>query len=157
MLLVVNKSEGAVIRTFRAGLGTPVAKYDFIPDSGYGGGVYLQDGVLIARPSIPALPGLLVIGTYGPWVIVEEDYIPAGYVVASVTGGEDNIGNLVGIREHVNTNLRGLRLVKGRAPDYPLVDSFYQHGFGTGIRHRGAGVIMQITASGTYAAPSAYA
>jgi hypothetical protein len=50
-----------------------------------------------------------------------------------------------------------LRLVKGRTPDYPLIDSFYNRGFGTGIRHRGAGVVMQITASGTYTIPAAYA
>ena len=57
--------------------------------------------------------------------------------------------------EH-RADLRGLRLVKGPDRDYPLTDSFYLHGFGTGIRHRGAGVVMQITASGSYTTPAAY-
>jgi hypothetical protein len=52
--------------------------------------------------------------------------------------------------------LRGLRLVKGAVPDYPLIDSYYQRGFGTGVRQRGGGVVMQVTASGTYTIPAAY-
>lgn len=150
MILLVNRAQGAVIRTFKVASG---AKYDFIPGSLYGGGVFLPTGQLVAQPG-GQVPG--EIGTYGPWHVVEEDFIPAGYVVGFVTGGDDNVGNLVGIREHENAGLRGLRLVKGRDNDYPLTDSYYLHGFGTGIRHRGAGVVMQITANATYAAPAAY-
>lgn len=151
LVLLVNRQESAVIRTFKVATG---AKYDFIPGSNYGGGVYLPTGQLIAQPQ-GQVPG--EIGTYGPWHVVEEDYIPAGYVVGFVTGGEQNIGNLVGIRQHENPGLRGLRLVKGKDNDYPLTDSYYLHGFGTGIRHRGAGVVMQITTNGSYAAPAIYA
>ena len=73
------------------------------------------------------------------------------------TGGELNIGNPVGIRQHENSSLQGLRLVKGRDNDYPLIDSFYLHGMGTGVRHRGAGVVMEIGNGGTYSVPSEYA
>jgi hypothetical protein len=140
-----------VVRTFKVLSGDT---YDFIPSPGYGAGIYLpQNGGIIDRPA-GTVRGQ--IGTYGPFIVVEEDYLPAGYVFGFATGGEENIGNPVGIREHDNASLRGLRLVKGREPDYPLVDSFYQHGFGTGIRHRGAGVVMQITA-GAYSTPAAYA
>jgi hypothetical protein len=149
MVLLVNRQEGAVIRTFKVATG---AKYDFIPGSLYGGGVFLPTGQLVAQPA-GNVPG--EIGTYGPFHVVEEDYIPAGYMIAFVTGGERNIGNLVGIREHENPGLRGLRLVKGKDNDYPLTDSYYLHGFGSGIRHRGAGVVMQVTA-GAYAIPAAY-
>ena len=100
--------------------------------------------------------GLTVVGRYGSWLIVEEDYIPVGYMVGFATGGELNATNPVGIREHQNASLRGLRLVKGREPDYPLIDSFYNRGFGTGVRHRGAGVVMQVTAAGAYTIPAAY-
>jgi hypothetical protein len=151
LVLLVNSQEGAVVRTFRVANGDT---YDFIPSPGYGAGIYLpQNGGIIDRPA-GTVRGQ--IGTYGPFIVVEEDYLPAGYVFGFATGGEENIGNPVGIREHDNASLRGLRLVKGREPDYPLVDSFYQHGFGTGIRHRGAGVVMQITA-GAYSTPAAYA
>ena len=53
--------------------------------------------------------------------------------------------------------MRGLRLVKGRSADYPLQESMYQRGFGTGIRRRGAGVVMQIKATGSYVIPTQYA
>lgn len=149
MILLVNRQEGAVIRKFKVATG---ADYDFIPSSNYGGGVILPTGTVIAQPA-GQVPG--EIGTYGPWHVVEDDFMPAGYVVGFVSGGESNVLNLVGIREHENTGLRGLRLVKGPDRDYPLTDSFYLHGFGTGIRHRGAGVVMQITA-GAYATPAAY-
>jgi hypothetical protein len=98
-----------------------------------------------------------VIGTYGDIIIVEEDYIPAGYLVMFVTGGRDNLQNPIGFREHQNAGLRGMRLVKGRNADYPLLDAYYVRGFGTGVRQRGAGVVMQIKATGTYAPPAAFA
>jgi hypothetical protein len=152
LVLMVNRAQGTVIRQFRVSDGD---KYDFIPSAGYGGGVILQQGQIIARPT-GGVSGLLEIGTYGPWIIVEDDYVPAGYMLGIATGGERNLTNPVGIREHENANLRGLQLVKGREPDYPLIDSFYRHGFGTGIRHRGGGVVMQVKASGTYDIPAAY-
>lgn len=150
MLLLVNRQESSLIRLFKVATG---AKYDFIPNSNFGGGVIMPTGQIIAQPA-GSVPGS--VGTYGPWHIVEEDYIPAGYVVGLVSGGEQNIGNLVGIRQHENAGLRGLRLVKGKDNDYPLTDSFYLHGFGTGIRHRGAGVVMQITVAGSYSPPALY-
>lgn len=153
MILFVNRAQGSVIRTFRVADGD---KYDFIPGSGFGGGVFIpSNGGIVARPGTPNVNGLDVIGTYGPWSVVEEDYVPSGYMLGTVSGGADNIGNPVGIREH--PTLKGLRLVKGRDNDYPLMDSFYLHGMGTGIRHRGAGVVMQIKATGSYDIPAAYA
>jgi hypothetical protein len=149
-VLLVNRQEAKVIRSFRVADGD---SYDFIPSSEGTGGI-IVNGQVVNAPS-GSVPGSM--GTYGPWHIVEEDYVPAGYLAGFVTGGERSINNPVGIREHANTSLRGLRLVKGRDNDYPLVDSFYQHGFGTGVRHRGAGIVMQITASADYEAPAAYA
>ncbi len=73
------------------------------------------------------------------------------------TGGQANLNNPVGVREHSNVSLRGLRLVEGPNPDYPLIDSFYNRGFGTGVRHRGGSVIMQVTATAAYVPPAAYA
>lgn len=154
MVVMVNEQEGNVIRTFTRVGG---AKWDFIPGPRFGGGVILPAGQVIqGAPDQNVGPIEDRIGTYGPFQVLEDYGIPAGYVVAFVTGGEDNIGNLVGIREHSNTGLRGLRLVKGRDNDYPLIDSFYQHGLGTGVRHRGAGVVMEITANPVYAPPPEY-
>lgn len=155
LVLMVNAQEGATIRSFSRADGD---KYDFIPSSNVGGGLYIPpNSGIIGAPPIANLPGLMSIGTYGQFTIVEEDYIPAGYVFGFATGGELNIGNPVGIRQHENSSLQGLRLVKGRDNDYPLIDSFYLHGMGTGVRHRGAGVVMEIGNGGTYSIPSEYA
>lgn len=148
-VMLVNRQEAKVIRSFRVADGD---SFDFIPSADGSGGL-IVNGQVINAPG-GSVPGQ--IGTYGPWHVVEEDYVPSTYLVGFVTGGERSISNPIGIREHSNTALRGLRLVKGRDNDYPLVDSFYQHGFGTGVRHRGAGIITQVTASAEYAAPAAY-
>lgn len=155
LVLMVNPQEALVIRGMRAPAQGGTDKYTFIPNDQTGGGVLLAaNGGIIGRPTLASITG--AIGSYGPFTVVEEEYIPAGYVLGFATGGEQNLGNLVGIREHENAALRGLALVKGPDNDYPLTDSFYRQGLGTGVRHRGAGVIMQITTNGSYAAPAVY-
>lgn len=154
LVLFVSEQEGATIRGFTRATG---AKYDFIPNQNVGGGMYIApNGGIIGAPTLANIPGLVTIGSYGSMTVIEESYIPTGYMLATASGGENNIGNPVGIREHENTSARGLMLIKGNDATYPLVDSFYQHGFGTGIRHRGAGVVMKITA-GAWAPPTEYA
>lgn len=157
LVLIVNSQELAVIRTFRVATGS---SYDFVPGSGNPpwllpattGGVVIPQGATIPNQ----VGGMEVAGRYGSWLVVEEDYVPAGYMFGFATGGANNATNPVGFREHQNPGLRGLRLVKGRDNDYPLLDSFYNRGFGTGVRHRGAGVVMQV-AAGAYVIPTDYA
>lgn len=153
LVLLVNPQEGNVIRNFKVVSGD---KYTFIPTENVGGGVILDaNGGIIGRPRVVNLPGLPAIGTYGQFTIVEDEYIPAGYMLALASGGANGFGNPVGIRE--DEALKGLRLVKGVTPNYPLMDSYYVHGLGTGIRHRGGGVVMQVKAAGLYDVPAAYA
>lgn len=151
-VLWANKQEVDVIKTFKTATG---AKYDFVPNPAYyGGAVWVpNNGTYVGGPD-GRVPG--EVGTYGPFHVVEEGYIPAGYMASIVTGGADNISNPIGIREHSNPAYRGLKIIPGQRSDYPLLDSFYRRGLGVGIRHRGAGAIMQITASGTYTVPAAY-
>lgn len=152
LILIVNRAQGLAIRKFNVADGD---SYDFIANGKFDGGLVLpQNGGIVGQPQ-----GVVrnQIGTYGPWHVMEDDYAPSGYMLGFATGGQDNLGNLIGVREHANASLRGLRLVKGPDKDYPLTDSFYQFGFGTGVRHRGAGVVMKIAASGSYTAPSIYA
>lgn len=154
IIVLVNTQEADVIRTFSTGGGD---KFTFIPSNvGMGGIVLPQNGGIVGAPNMQQFPGLVTIGSYGSALIVQEDYIPAGYLVCMATGGADNIGNPVGIRQHEQVSARGLRLVKGRTPDYPLIDSFYIHGFGAGVRHRGAGAVMKVT-DGAYSIPAAFA
>jgi len=152
LVLMVNRVEGAVIRTFRV---TGGAKYDFIPSSLYGGGIYLPASMgIVARPE-GEVDG--EVGTYGPWHVVEDDWIPAGYMAGIATGGTNNLMNPVGLRQHKNPAYQGLKIIPGQRSDYPLLDSFYRRGLGTGIRQRGGGVMMQVVASTTYTVPAAYA
>jgi hypothetical protein len=158
VVIMVNKAEGNVIRTFRSTVNGGAGMWDFIPSTSEP--ARLQDvNVITVNGGQPAgdLGGLNVIGSYGDALIVEDDYVPAGYMVAFATGGRDNLQNPIGFREHANAALRGMRLVKGRNADYPLQDAYYVRGFGTGVRHRGAGVVMQIKAAGGYAPPALYA
>lgn len=152
-VLWVNKQEADIIRTFRVATG---ATYDFIQEaSEYGGGVYEPiDRKLVGAPS-GKVPGQ--IGTYGPWHVVQEDYIPAGYIAGIVTGGPDNISNPIGLREHKNPSYRGLKIIPGDKNGYPLVESYYQRGLGTGIRHRGAGIVVQVSGNASYTVPATYA
>jgi hypothetical protein len=152
-VLWVNKQEADIIKGFKAG--TNSAKFDFVPNPAYyGGKVWVpNNGSYVGGPT-GTVKG--EIGTYGPFHVVEEGYIPAGYMASIVTGGQNNISNPIGLREHKNPAYRGLKVIPGQRSDYPLIDSFYRRGVGTGIRHRGAGAIMQIKASGTYSVPSAY-
>ncbi len=152
-VLWVNKQEADIIKTWRVSGSAP---WDFIPDPAtFGGGFYIAtDQKLVAAPQ-GKIQGQ--IGTYGPWHVVEEENIPAGYLVGTATGGPNNIGNPIGIREHKNPRYRGLKVIPGNNNDYPLIESYYQRGLGTGIRHRGAGVLMQVTGNPTYTTPAAYA
>lgn len=153
-IIAVNSREGKVIRKFRVATG---ATYDFIPALGQPQDRILDAGQQITGGAIAATyNGLRAIGSYGELIIVEDDLFPAGYVLNIGSGGSMNLNNPVGIREHANASLRGLRLVKGRDGDYPLIDSFYNVGLGTGIRQRGGSAVMQIKATGTYAAPAQY-
>lgn len=152
LVLMVSRQEGKIIRGFKTASG---AKYDFIPSANYGGGVFLPfNGGLVARPQ-----GVVQeeIGTYGPFHIVEDLYIPSGYLAFFASGGDFNINNPIGFREHTNPSYRGLTIIPGSRSDYPLTDSFFRRGFGTGVRQRGAGFLVQVTASATYTVPAIYA
>jgi hypothetical protein len=151
-LLLVNPQEANVIRTFKVSTG---ASYDFIPSTGMPAMFMPKDVTVYNGQQPPAnISGLPVLGSYGPWTIVYDDMFPAGYMAGIGSGGPDNLRNPVGFREHENASFRGLRLVKGPNPDYPLIDSFYQRTFGTGVRQRGGSVIMQVKASGVYDIPT---
>lgn len=161
IVIMVNKQEGDLIRNWRSVANGGTSLYDFIPARNTPTfllpiNLRTPDGGTAQLPA-PTLRGMTVIGSYGVATIIQEDYIPAGYVVGFATGGPDNAGNPIGFRQHQNPQMRGLRLVRGRREDYPLQEAIYQRGFGTGIRKRGAGVIMQIKASGAYQIPTAYA
>lgn len=157
LVLMINEAQEGTIRNFRSTANGGTGTYDFVPSVSTPTLIMPTDvRVEGARPPA-SLRGMEVVGAYAEMTIVKNSFIPAGYLVLFATGGPENIQNPIAIREHTKQPLRGLRLVRGRVPDYPLIDSFYNQGFGTGIRHRGAGAIMQIKVGTTYDVPGAYA
>lgn len=159
LILMINPAQESVIRSFKFGVtnnNSAVAQYDFIPSLALPDFTLSTTQTIVGSRAPAQFAGFRVLGNYGDFLIISDEYIPAGYMVGLASGGSENLGNPIGIREHPNAALRGMRLVKGRTPDYPLIDSFYQRGFGTGIRQRSGGAVMQITASGTYTIPAAY-
>jgi hypothetical protein len=170
LVLMCNPQESAIISTFKRTVdsqpdATAVAlpRWDFIPigPAWYGGGIRLTEAEnqpVVGAPANVALEGLNEIGTYGPFHVIEDELMPAGYMFAFATGGDVALTNPIGIREHRNPAGRGLQLLAGPDREYPIRESYYTHGFGTGVRNRGAGVVMQVLAtSSTYAIPAAYA
>lgn len=159
IVIMLNSQEGEQVRRFRANVANnngAVALFDFVPAGGQPALIVPNTTGLIGNQVPGELDGLYVIGSYGDAIIIEEDYIPASYTFAFATGGDASLNNPVGFREHANPALRGLRLIPGNKQGYPLIDSFYNRGFGTGVRQRGGGAVMQITASGSYAVPTQY-
>ncbi|AWY06117.1 major capsid protein [Gordonia phage Suzy] len=157
LIHLVNKAQAKVIRTFRQGQTTNgvVANYDFIPSTNESPIILPAEGILGSRPP-STWQGLRVLGSYNDALIIEHFAIPALYMLTFASGGLGQMGNLVGLREHANPAYRGLRLIAGNQQGYPLTESFYSRGFGTGIRQRGGGVVTQIKASGSYDIPTQY-
>lgn len=158
-VVLVNRAQAKEIRKFRLNAvnnNGVVANYDFIPAQGQPAMIVPNsEGLLGSRPP-STWNGLRVIGSYNDMLIIEEEYIPEGYMLTFGTGGAGDLRNLVGLREHANPAYRGLRLLPGNQQRYPLIDSYYARGFGTGIRQRAGAVLTQFKASGTYDIPSAY-
>lgn len=150
LFLLANRQEAKTIRTFRVATG---ATYDFFPVVGsvqgtmFGTLIGSLPGVAAGAPQV--FPGH--IGDYGPIHIVEEDIIPAGWMVLIASGGTRDPGNPIGLREHENEALRGLKLIP-QFERYPLRESFYHHAVGSGTRYPGKGVVFKITA-GAYTVP----
>jgi hypothetical protein len=154
LIILANPNQVEDMTFWRAGVeyaAGKVPKWDFVPSAA-------QPAYFTTEHLVGAIPpadfnGLQVQGSYGDAWLVESHYVPAGYVIVAATGGLDSDMNPVGFRQHVNPAYQGLRHIPGRGP-YPLQDSFYARGFGVGVRHRGAAVVMQVTESATYSPPT---
>lgn len=158
LIVMVNKAQAAVIRTFRQGVATNgvVAAYDFIPSANQPPMILPNDQGLLGERPPDMWNGLRVLGSYRGAYIVEDISVPEGYMLTFGSGGLGQLQNLVGLREHQNAAYRGLRLIPGNQQGYPLVDSYYARSFGTGIRQRGGAVVTQFKVSGDYEPPTIY-
>lgn len=152
IVLMLNSRDSKEVRSWHAGVENnngAVATFDFIPAANQPTLIVPNEAGLLGERPPNTWNGMPVIGSYGNILIIEEDYVPAGYALMFGSGGAANLRNIVGFREHANPAYRGLRLVPGNQQRYPLIDSYYSRGFGTGIRQRGGAVIMQLHEIGT--------
>jgi hypothetical protein len=131
-------------------MGTIRGFADFIPAASASVGVELANSGVIIGGQRQAGPG--VQGFIGRFAIIEDNTIPASYMLAYATGGAFNPSNPVRMRMHANPSARGLRLNAGR-DDYPLQDAFYDGYVGAGIAHRGAAAVM-FEDAGAYVDPT---
>jgi len=142
------------ITSWRAGVeyrtGGPLPKWDFVVSSNAPARI-THEHVEGATPP-PDYAGQPVIGSYGSALLIESYFIPKGYVIIAATGGANSNDNVVGFREHQNPAYHGLRVIAGGF-SYPILEHFYTRAFGTGVRHRGAAVAIQITNNANYTAP----
>lgn len=158
-LVLVNKTESDVIKTFRRGVvnnNGVTAVYDFIPATGTGFLLPVGWEVAAGGQAGNTFAGMNVVGTYGPYLIVEHGTIPSGYMVFAASAGRSTNLNIVGIRQHSQASLQGVVLKPGNNNNYPLIDSAFVRGIGSGVGRRGAAAVMQVTA-GAYAVPATYA
>lgn len=154
LIILCNPQEGEIIAQMRAGyeLNGVESKYDFIPS--VSSIPYLSTENIVGQIAPAEYGGLPVAGSYGPAWVIESHYLPAGYIAVVATGGPNSPSNPVAFRQHVNPAYQGLRIIPGRDQRYPLQDSFFARGYGTGVRYRGAACVVQIKASGAYEAPT---
>lgn len=159
VLIVMNPADAlATIATWERGTsyGGALSTYDFIPSQGQNLVVQLPPGFTLVGGLPPnKFAGLDVIGSWGPYLVVTHGNIPSGYFIAVATRGSNTNTNVVGVREHANSAFRGLILKPGNNANYPLIDSYYIRGLGTGVGPRGAAAIM--FNGSAYAVPAAYA
>lgn len=142
ILVHFNRAQGPAIRALDG----------FVPATGSSVPI-IVDGQVIGTQRAANTFGLTPEGYYGKLVFVENNEIPAGYLLALVSGGIFSDSNPVGMRRHSNPSARGLRLIEGGNARYPLIDSVYDGYVGAGVRHRGAAAVVQITA-GAYVVPT---
>lgn len=159
-LILANKTETNVIKTFRRGVtnnNAAVAVYDFIPATGTGFLLPVGWEVAAGGQAGNTFAGMNVVGTYGPYLIIEHGQIPSGYLVCGASAGRSTNLGIVGLREHSQASLRGLVLRPGNNAAYPLIDSFFIKGMGSGVARRGQAAVMQLGVPGSYTVPPAFA
>lgn len=94
--------------------------------------------------------GLNALGQIDEWIVHPEDWVPTGYLVGVSTDVKP-----IGLRKHTKPQYQGLQIfAPNEGTAYPLKDAQYMRRVGTGVAHRGAGIVMQLAATGSYTAPT---
>lgn len=144
LVLLCSREHADDIAGWRAGVNG--AKFDYI--SSDASVPYLTTEQLVGQRPTGNFQGMKIAGQYGHTLVAPTSLIPRGYLACVAVGGSTPV---VGMREHPTRT--GLQIIGGRS-DYPLLDSFYVHGIGAGIRQRGGASVLQVTTSSVYTPPT---
>lgn len=85
---------------------------------------------------------------------VETAAVPAGYGVVIATNPSVDAQKPIRLIYPTNVSFRGLRIIPGNDASWPIRNSYYSRYLGAKVLHRGAGIVFQLTASGTYTDPT---
>ena len=151
VVIFLHPDEAAIVRGFRAGVGSPASPWDFIPS--VDAPPYLTNLVVVGDTPPAEFNKLPIFGSFGDALLSESYLVPDGYAIAVATAGPGSTRNPLAFRQHPRTESQGLILTPG-TERYPLIGSTYERGFGLGVRNRGAAAVMQIKASGSFVAPT---
>ncbi|WP_299052146.1 hypothetical protein [uncultured Nocardioides sp.] len=145
LVILAGRDLADTIAGWRAGVNG--AAFDYIPSET--AVPYLTTEQLVGQRPGGQFQGMKIVGQYGNALIAPTSLVPRNYLTCVAVGGSTPV---IGLREH--RRLTGLQIVRGSQPDYPLLDSYYVHGLGAGVRQRGGAACLQVTTSATYTSPS---
>lgn len=80
------------------------------------------------------------------WTIVIDDTIPAGFIFFAMYD-DLNLGKLARFHEPNNPSFRGLQIIPGPNPNYPLIGAYYFRFMGVKVFNRGNAVAMKLHGS----------
>ena len=154
LVILANPLEAKRIAQFRAG--EPGADgveshFDFVPSDSAPPRLLAEQIVGDVAPA--KWNNLPVLGSYGEAYVIQSAFVPKGYVAVVASAGPNAEGNPIGFRVHANPAYQGLRLIPGSDSRYPVVDSNYVIGYGTGVRYRGGAAVTAVT-TGVYTPPT---
>ena len=113
--------------------------------------------VVVANPitNVMGAEGIDWVGRLNGVDFVRTAAMPASYCLFA---GVDTPGNntLAKFVQSHNTSYRGLILMRGSNPDYPIIESYYLRWFGSKVYNRSLGVAGYLAASGSYVNPTYY-
>lgn len=84
---------------------------------------------------------------------IRTEVIPAGYLLI-VEVASTSAKKVCKFNVPTNKSFRGLKIIPGARPDYPLIDSTYLELCGARVYDRGAGVAIQIHSNTSYIDPT---
>ncbi|MFN3005707.1 hypothetical protein ACK12G_20805 [Mycolicibacterium wolinskyi] len=155
IIIAANPTESEIIQSFKKGQennNSQTASHDFIPSKN--APAYLTDQTIVGELAPEEYGGIKIDGQYGYGWLATTSWIPAGYVAVFATGGPGSEKNSIAFREHEIESYRGLIMQPGNVNSgMPFSETMFVRSCGVGVKNRGMGVALQVTAASTYTAP----